>query len=125
MIVGIGVDTVEIKRMEKSLASPAFMKKVFGTQEQLILEQRTGKRKLEGAAGNFAAKEAFLKAMGTGIGGFALHEIETVREEGGKPRLVLSGMAKKSCDEQGLRVHLSITHEGGFATAFVVVEKAF
>ena len=123
MIVGIGVDTVEINRMEKSLRSPAFLKKVFGLQEQKMLEQRTGKRKLEGAAANFAAKEAFLKAAGTGIGGFALHEIETVREENGRPVVVLVGQAKKYCEEKKWRAHISLTHEGNLATAFVVIEK--
>ena len=70
MIVGIGTDLCRISRMEKALASPAFFHRVFGPEEQALLERRTGAGRLATAAANFAAKEAFLKAAGVGLGGF-------------------------------------------------------
>lgn len=68
MIVGIGTDLCRISRMEKALASPAFFHRVFGPEEQALLERRTGAGRLATAAANFAAKEAFLKAAGVGLG---------------------------------------------------------
>ena len=64
MIVGIGTDLCRISRMEKALASPAFFHRVFGPEEQALLERRTGAGRLATAAANFAAKEAFLTAAG-------------------------------------------------------------
>ena len=74
MIVGIGTDLCRISRMEKALASPAFFHRVFGPEEQALLERRTGAGRLATAAANFAAKEAFLKAAGVGLGGASAGE---------------------------------------------------
>lgn len=123
MIIGIGLDSVKIERMEKSLETPGFIKRVFHPREQEMLESRKGLRLLEGAAANFAVKEAFLKAVGTGIGGFALHEIATLREENGRPYLYLDGQAAEYCEGKEIQVHISITHEAGNATAIVILEE--
>lgn len=123
MIFGIGVDSLRIGRMEKSMQNPRFVQRVFAPQEQAMLAQRTG-TKAAGAASCFAAKEAFLKALGKGLGSLPLCEIAALRREGGAPYYSLYGAAAAYCAERGLQAHLSITHEGGVATAFAVVEQA-
>ncbi len=122
MIAGIGVDTVRIDRLQKSLARPSFLKKVFGPREQALLAATALSRRAERAAGCWAAKEAFLKAAGRGIGGFALDEIEALRRPSGAPYYALRGTAAAWAAENGLTVHLSISHDGGVATAFAVAE---
>lgn len=123
MIAGIGIDSTKVERIAKSMEKETFVKKVFGKQEQEFLSTRKGSLKAESAAANFAVKEAFLKAVGTGLGGFALHEIETLRQSSGQPYLVFSGTTQDYILEKNLIVHVSITHEDGVATAFVIIEK--
>ena len=83
MIVGIGVDCTSVSRLAASIQRPHFVQRVFGQAEQALLQSRGG-RAAETAAANFAAKEAFLKAVGTGLGGFALADIQAVRRESGR-----------------------------------------
>ena len=74
-------------------------------------------------AANFAAKEAFGKALGTGLlREFSLEEAQALRDAGGRPYFAFSGRAAALMERRGLRAHLSLTHEGGFAAAFVVLE---
>lgn len=108
--------------MEKSLASPAFVRRVFGEAEQAFLEGLPPARRAASAAANFAAKEAFLKAAGTGIGGLPLAEIQVLREKSGAPYYALSGAAAAWAAERGAVLHLSLSHDGGFALAFAVAE---
>ncbi|MEE0800245.1 MAG: holo-ACP synthase [Gemmiger sp.] len=122
MIYGIGTDLCRVERMEHCLARPAFVQRVFAPAEQQLLDSRRGKARLETAAANFAAKEAFLKACGTGLAGYALQEIAVLRRPGGAPYLQCSGRAADFLTEQGLAAHLSLTHEAGLAAAFVVLE---
>ena len=122
MIVGIGTDLCRISRMEKALASPAFFHRVFGLEEQALLESRTGAGRLATAAANFAAKEAFLKAAGVGLGGFLLGDIQVLRQESGAPFYRLSGTA--AAFAQPLTLHLTLSHEGEYALAFALFEKA-
>ena len=75
------------------------------------------------AAANFAAKEAFLKAAGTGLGGFAMPELAVLRQKSGAPYFALTGAAAAWVREQGLTVHVSLTHERGLANALVLLEK--
>lgn len=122
MIAGIGVDAVRIDRLQTSLARPAFVQKVFGPQERALLENTAPSRRAERAAGCWAAKEAFLKAAGRGIGGFALAEIQVLRRPSGAPYYQLSGGAQAWAEENRLLLHLSISHDGGMAIAFAVAE---
>lgn len=122
MILGIGTDLCAVERMGKSIQSPAFLRRVFSAEEQALLESRTGKARAETAAANWAAKEAFLKACGTGIGGFALAELAVLRHESGAPCFALGGKAAAWAEEHRVVPHLSLTHEGGMAGAFVVLE---
>lgn len=130
MIYGIGCDLCEITRTEKSLLGAhgeTFARRVYGPQEQSALElpwiKAPTKSQRQSAASNFAAKEAFLKAAGRGIGGFDLAEIQALRQESGAPYYALSGGAKAWLEENGLTVHLTLTHEGNMAMAVCILEK--
>lgn len=124
MIFGVGVDMVRTERMEKSLGSEAFWRRVFGAEERAFLEKLSPARKAASAAANFAAKEAFLKACGKGLGGFALAEIQVLRAQSGAPYYALRGAAAAWLAEKGLHVSLSLSHEGGLAAAFAVLDRA-
>lgn len=122
MIVGVGVDLAQIRRIEKSLERPGFWERVFGPRERALLEQSP--RRAERAAAGFAAKEAFGKALGTGLfREFSPCEAEALRDERGAPYLAFSGRAAALMAGRGLTAHLSLTHEGGYAAAFVVLER--
>ena len=123
MILGIGIDLCAAARIEKSLGKPAFCDYVFAPAEQALLGNLGGKRRAETAAANFAAKEAFLKAAGTGLGGFALPELALLRAANGAPYFELSGRAAAWAKQRGLTVHVSLTHENGLASAVVVLEE--
>ena len=123
MIAGIGTDLCRIDRMEKSLESPAFCRRVFGGQEKNFLDGLKGKKLPESAAANFAAKEAFLKAAGRGIGDFAFGEVQALRAESGAPYFVFEGKARDYMEQNRLKAHLSLTHEAGLAAAFVILER--
>ena len=121
MVYGIGCDLCSIARMEKSLLGPhgaVFARRVFGPAEQAALglplaeEEGTARRTahtVASAAADFAAKEAFLKAAGTGLAGpFALCEIEAVRLESGAPEYRFSGGSARWMAAHGLRASLSL-----------------
>lgn len=123
MIYGIGTDLCQVERMEKSLTRDSFVRHVFAPEEQALLQSHTGKARAETAAANFAAKEAFLKACGTGLAGFALAEICVLRRQSGDPFYQLSGKAEEWATENHITSHLSLTHEAGLACAFAVLER--
>ncbi len=123
MITGIGVDCATITRIEKSIQKEHFCKKVFSDEEWQALSALAPHRKAESAAACFAAKEAFLKAAGVGLGGFALRDIAALRHESGRPYYKLSGTAEKFCQDNGMTAHLSLSHEGDMAIAFAILEK--
>lgn len=123
MVVGLGMDLCQIERMEKSMESPAFWQRVFGARERAALEALSPHRRAESAAACFAAKEAFLKAAGVGLGGFALDEIEALRRESGAPYYALSGTAEAWAKAQGITAWLTLTHEAGVAGAVALFEK--
>lgn len=136
MIYGIGCDLCEIARMEKSLQGAhraAFVRRVFGPAEQEALglsqpeEEGQSLRlahKAASAAADFAAKEAFLKAAGTGLREpFTLIEIEAVRLPGGAPAYRFSGQTAEWVAERGLKAYLSLSHDGGMAMAYCILER--
>lgn len=115
MIIGIGTDIIEIKRIENAIKKENFLSKYF-TEKEKILE-------LKSIAANFAAKEAFSKALGTGVRGFSLNEIEVLRDELGAPFIVLYGNAEKFVKAKGVKkVHVSVSHSKEYATAVVILE---
>lgn len=112
----VGTDLVQIERIQKAMKHPSFLQRVFGQRELEELEGRGCPP--QSVAGAFAAKEAFSKALGTGIKGFSLKEVEVLHLPGGKPYFYLSGAA---LEQAGGRVFdLSISHDGGFATAVTI-----
>jgi len=119
MIIGIGVDVLEICRFHRLIQNGYFMKKVFSPPE---IEYIVSKRAFaaDSAAGIFCAKEAFSKADGAGLSRRMLQEV-SVLHKGGAPYISLSGgLAEKY---SGHRVHLSISHSAQSAVAMVVIEK--
>lgn len=122
MIWGLGQDLCRIERIRSSLEREHFFRRVFGPEEQAYLEGLSDTRRGESAAANFAAKEAFLKAAGRGLGSFDLAQIQCLRRESGAPRLVLSGKAAEYMEQNHLRALVSLSHEGGLAAAVVILE---
>lgn len=108
-----GIDLIEISRIEKSLKINGFSEKVYGKDE---LSQQNS---LQSLAGAFAAKEAFSKAIGTGIRNFTLDEVQVLHDALGAPYFSLSGKAKEIADRQGLKFSVSITHTENYAAAMV------
>ncbi len=121
MILGTGFDIVEVARIEKAAQNELFLVKNFTREEVKMFEAR--KHRAEITAGNFAAKEAVLKALGCGIFDMALNDIEVLREKSGKPYVTLYGKAKEKSLQLGVKqVHVSISHTDGFAAAQAVAE---
>ena len=121
---GLGIDLCEISRIEKAIAqNERFLERWYTPEERAYILQR-GKAGAQSAAARFAAKEAFLKAVGTGISrGIALTEIAVDHDELGAPQYVLTGAAKQKMQELGAeRAWLSLSHEGGMAAAVCVIE---
>lgn len=122
MVVGLGLDICPIVRGAEMLANERFMNRVFSPEEQAYLAER-GEQAAQSAAGMFAAKEAVLKALGTGMNGATLREVCVTHESGGRPLARLSGGAHARLEALcGKRVLLSITHDGGMAAAVAIAE---
>ena len=111
-----GTDLVSLPRIEKSLQNPRFLTRVFSHAEQDAFAANPNP--LPSIAASFAAKEAFSKVLGTGIRGFALAEVEVLRDPLGKPYYRLSGRALQRAG--GARLSLSLSHTGDYALAFAV-----
>ncbi len=123
-VAGIGTDLVEVSRIRQLLQRhpQRFPQRILGREElRVFAEHGMPERYL---AKRFAAKEAAAKALGTGIrNGICFCDIETVNDSLGKPSLVFHGGALEQLQRFGdTRVHLSISDEKAFATAFVIIE---
>jgi holo-[acyl-carrier protein] synthase len=122
MIVGIGVDLVKIDRIDKAGKNhPGFLERVFTEQEREYCSRQ--KFPAQHYAGRFAAKEAVLKAIGTGwSAGVKWTDIEVLHGEGGGPIVNISGRVKDLMDLRGVKqIHLSYSHDEGYAVAQVVL----
>lgn len=119
MIYGVGVDMTEISRVEKACQKDSFLRKVFTEREAELYADKAAK-----LAANFAAKEAFSKALGTGVRGFTLREVELLRDELGKPYYAFSGKAADIMEDKNLLAHVSVTDEGDNVIVFTVLETA-
>lgn len=124
MILGIGVDTVEIARFQRFVdeGNMALIQRLFTAAEQEYCSPR--KQAAASYAARFAAKEALVKALGTGLReGLSWTEIEVRSTMLGKPELHLTGRSRQIFEEYGARVsHLSLSHDGANAIAMVVLE---
>ena len=123
MIVGLGLDIVEIERVQGMLDrwGDRFLRKVF-TEKEIDYCNRYGSS-ADHFAGRFAAKEAAMKALGVGWGASAVwHEVEVLNEESGKPVLSMKGGTAGLAEELGVRAkHVSISHSQTSACAVVVL----
>jgi holo-[acyl-carrier-protein] synthase len=128
-IHGIGVDLVEIQRMEGALErqGDTFLRRILNEDELSVYQQRfvsSPERGLRYLATRFAAKEAFSKAMGTGIGSVVgFHLLSILNDEKGRPYIVLRGSLKVMCEEMALQIFVSLSDEVHYATAQVLISK--
>jgi len=121
MIIGLGNDIIEIGRVRKAVAKKFFKDKVFTDTEQKYCESR-GKNSAASYAARFAAKEAFFKALGTGII-LPLTDVEIINDERGAPKINLRGRAKTLAELKGVeKVFISLSHSRDFATATCIIE---
>ena len=122
MITGVGIDIVEVKRMEKWLGSSSLLERYFHPDEVKVAFSRRNTAALFLAA-RFAAKEAFGKALGTGLANLILKDILVVNKANGKPEIKLFGTAKQAMEKSGAKkAHISLTHERENAVAMVILE---
>ena len=123
MIYGVGVDIAKVSRFKKWVLNEEMLERFFALGE--IIKNGSELHKCEHYASRFAVKEAFSKALGTGIRDFKLREVFCKNEENGKPVIELSGCAKnlfeKRCGKNA-KVQVSLSHEKEYALAFVVIE---
>lgn len=122
MILGLGIDIVEVSRLEKWLNDKKLLERFFNKEElEYVLSKRDGAA--PSLAVRFAAKEAFGKALGTGLAGIELKDIAVVNDKTGRPFLELFGTALQALKEKGgASIHLSLTHEKTTAAAVVIIE---
>ena len=124
MIFGIGIDNIEIARIKKQIDnSRKFKEKIFTAKEIKYCESK--KNYAESFAVRFAAKEAFLKAIGTGWSdGLQFIDIEILNDGKGKPEIYLQGKTKQIIQENNLEnIHISMSHLKEIASAIVIIEK--
>ena len=115
----VGSDMLEIRRIAKLIEQKSgFFERYYGDDERKELQERNYPPNT--AAGMFCAKEAFSKALETGVVGFSLKEVQLLHSENGAPYLSLSGKAEQIAKERGLRFSVSISHTDEIAMAVVV-----
>lgn len=124
MILGIGTDIIKVDRLQRSIEkNERFAEKVFTTAEISYCEARASK--YQSYAARFAAKEAVMKAIGTGWDGtINWTDIEVVLDHLGKPGILCHGATLAFMDKHRItHIHLSLSHEQDYAVAYVVLEK--
>lgn len=119
MIIGIGVDLIEIDRVTMACKKEGFLNRYFtGREIELILKD------IRKAADNFAVKEAVAKVLGTGFSTFFPIDIEVLRTSEGKPYVKLYGKAEELAKVLGItEIHVSISNTKDYANAFAIGEK--
>ncbi len=123
MIIGIGTDLIEVARLEKSIGKPGFLTRIFTAKELEICEHKQSR--IQSLAARFAAKEACMKAMGTGwTEGVGFQEIEVLNNENGAPQVYLHGKTSAKAKKLGVtHIYISLSHLKEMATATVILEK--
>ena len=112
MIVGLGIDLVDISRFSKSLETPNFKQRIFSLNESKLSPLHI--------AGRFAAREAFFKALGDQEL-FNYKDLEVTNEVNGKPKFKFVNELSKYCEDKS--IHLSISHTSEYAMAIVIIES--
>ncbi|MDO5786464.1 MAG: holo-ACP synthase [Phascolarctobacterium sp.] len=122
MLIGVGCDVIEIARVQKAIVKRSFVERVFAPEEIAYCESR-GKQAAASFAARFAAKEAVLKALGTGLRGGELTEIVITNDELGKPSVQLLGYHGQLAAKLGVKkIAISMSHSRETALAYVVME---
>ncbi len=123
MIYGIGIDIVKVDRIKKWVQDEKMVQRFFNPAEMNTCTSIQSSA--EHYAARFAAKEAFGKAIGTGLSEFRLQDVFVKNDEFGKPELILQNEAadllKKKCGNA--KIHISLTHEKEYALAYLIIEK--
>lgn len=116
MILGVGIDVVDVSRFEEALErTPTLLRRLFTEQER--------DRPMASLAARFAAKEALAKALGAPTG-MAWHDAEVVNEASGNPQFEIRGSVLGRANDLGAKtVHVSLSHDAGIASAFVILES--
>jgi holo-[acyl-carrier protein] synthase len=126
MIVGIGSDIARIERFKQAVKrhGPRFAQRILGPEEHAVWLQKAQPAAF--LAKRFAAKEAFVKALGLGLrAGMQWGEIQVLNDGLGKPYLVVEGKAERLLSEAGVTAsHITLSDEAEYAVAFVVLERA-
>ncbi len=120
MILGIGVDAVDIERFRRSLErTPSMQRRLFTDDELAYVAPKIDP--VPSLAARFASREAVMKAMGLGLGAFGFHDVWVDRRDSGEPHLNITGRAAELASERGIATwHISITHTDQVAIAYVV-----
>lgn len=118
MIIGTGIDIIEISRFND--INQSFLNRIYTPAEQRLFHRNN----YQTLAGNFAAKEAVAKAFGTGFNGISPNEIEILRKNDGSPYVVLNGRARDLFNQKGgSKIHISISHSKDNAAAVAIFER--
>lgn len=115
----VGIDLAEVERIRRAMENPRFLREFFTEEEQAYIGSRPCPE--QSAAGSWAAKEAFSKAVGTGVRGWSLREVGVVHDPLGRPALCLSGRAAMLFSEY--EFSLSISHTDAMAAAVVLAQR--
>jgi holo-[acyl-carrier protein] synthase len=124
MIIGVGIDMIEVSRIAEKVSKPnGFKEKIFSPREIAFCESTAAKD--EHFAARFAAKESFLKATGHGLAiSYELHEVEIINTSSGKPEILLHGKFKAMALEKGWnKIQVSLSHLENVACAIVIIER--
>lgn len=121
MICGLGCDLCAISRMEKIMADGRFLHRYFTEGERAYIAARA--RGAQTAAGIFAAKEALVKALGTGFGSLAPADVEITHDASGAPAYLINKKTRSALQARGAQsAFLSVTHDGDYAMATAILE---
>ena len=122
MIIGTGIDIIEISRIKDAIIRQSFVHRVFTKCEQEYCESK-GVQKAASYAARFAGKEAVMKAFGTGLAGGTLQDIEIFLNDKGCPHVQLTGQFAKLARQMGVTtIHISLTHAREYAAAQAILE---
>ena len=123
MILGVGIDVVHPQRLRRWQAIPGLLERFFHPEELAQCRRRSAEAAVLSLAARFAAKEAFGKALGSGLAGLSLRDMAVMNNELGKPELQLTGSAKAALQRiGGGRVFISLSHEKTAVLAMCVIE---
>ena len=121
MIIGIGIDLIEIRRVKMAMERPLFVRRVFTPGEQAYCNSR-GRQSAASYAARFAGKEAVMKALGTGLAGGTWQDIEILPDGKGRPIVTLTGGFAALAEKMGVRrIFISLTHAQEYAAADVLL----